>query len=241
MTAVALALVAIAALLSGVSKTAIGGIGLVTAAMMAEVLPAKESTAALLLLLLFGDFYASSVYHKTVEWSALLRLAPSVMIGVVAGWRFLAAASDVQLRDFIGGLVLVLCAIHLIIRNRPKPDHLPHLVTFAAGALAGFTSMAANAAGSIMAIYLLNMHIDRRRYLGTTAWFFFALNLTKLPFSVQLGLFDSGSILQILWALPLVWLGAWAGKKWALRASDRLFENLVLGSAIVGGLNLLLR
>jgi uncharacterized membrane protein YfcA len=85
------------------------------------------------------------------------------------------------------------------------------------------------------------MHIDRRRYLGTTAWFFFALNLTKLPFSVQLGLFDSGSVLQILWALPLVWLGAWAGKKWALRASDRLFENLVLGSAIVSGLNLLLR
>ena len=45
-------------LLVGVSKTAIGGIGLLSAALIAQVMPAKESTGVLLILFLVGDLFA---------------------------------------------------------------------------------------------------------------------------------------------------------------------------------------
>ncbi|MSV50476.1 MAG: sulfite exporter TauE/SafE family protein, partial [Actinobacteria bacterium] len=41
-------------LLVGIAKTAIGGMGLVSAALLATILPAKESTGVLLILLLVG-------------------------------------------------------------------------------------------------------------------------------------------------------------------------------------------
>ena len=60
--------------LIGLSKTAIGGIGMVNAALLATVMPAKESTGVLLVLLIVGDFFAIGVYKKHVEWKMLRKL-----------------------------------------------------------------------------------------------------------------------------------------------------------------------
>ncbi len=235
---------------------------MVATALFADVMPARESTAAVLLLLICGDLFASYSYRHDVEWRTLLRLAPSVLIGVVAGTAFLAAMSDNTVRKFIGvvagtaflaamsdntvrkfiGVVIVLmCTAQWFLRSRHKGDHLPHAVTWVAGTAAGFTSMIANAGGPPMALYLLNMHISVRRYLGTTAWFFFALNLTKLPFSVHLGLLHAHRVESLMWYVPLVGLGAWLGRRIITRISADTFQVIMLVSATAGGLNLLLR
>ena len=48
--------------LIGLSKTSIGGIGMINAALLATILPAKESTGVLLVLLITGDLFAIGVY-----------------------------------------------------------------------------------------------------------------------------------------------------------------------------------
>ena len=229
------------ALIVGISKASIGGLGLITAALFADVMPARESTAAVLLLLIVGDIIGSVMYRRDVEWRALLRLAPTVLIGIVLGTWFLANVDDGFMRRALGVTILVMCALQIGMARRPKPDHLPHWVTTITGVLAGFTSMVANAAGPIMAIYLLNMHIGVRRYIGTTAWFFFAINLTKLPFSIGLGLLHPDRALMLLWYVPLVVVGALIGRWIATRLSLVAFQQVTLGAAILGGLNLLVR
>lgn len=231
----------VAAFIIGLSKTSVGGIGIVAAVMFAAVMPAKESTAAVLFLLISGDLLACYTYRHDVDWRTIARLAPSVLVGVVAGSWFLGASSDGLMRRAIGVVVLGMVVLQLLLRTRPKPDHLAHSVTAATGVTAGFTSMVANAAGAPMAIYLMNMHISKARYLGTTAWFFLALNVTKMPFSLRLGLLQADRALQLLWFVPVVAAGAWTGRRLAQRVSMDTLQSLILAAAALGGLNLVLR
>ena len=41
--------------------------------------------------------------------------------------------------------------------------------------------MIGNAAGPVMAIYLLSMKLPKYSFIGTGAWFFMIINLVKLP------------------------------------------------------------
>ena len=49
---------------------------------------------------------------------------------------------------------------------------------------AGFITLIANAAGPLMAIYLVAMRLPKMEYVGTAAVFFMLLNLFKVPFMV---------------------------------------------------------
>ena len=75
------ALLGVAALIVGLSKTAVPGAGTVAVAIFAAVLPAKQSTGTLLLLLIVADLFAVLAYRRHTNWRALLRLAPAVIVG----------------------------------------------------------------------------------------------------------------------------------------------------------------
>ncbi|MGO2361873.1 MAG: TSUP family transporter, partial [Brachybacterium tyrofermentans] len=83
-------LVMIGALVVGLSKTAMPGGGTIAVGLFALALPAKESTAALLLLLMVGDATALWVYRREPDVRTLVRLIPSVLIGILLGTIFFA-------------------------------------------------------------------------------------------------------------------------------------------------------
>ncbi|MGO1547939.1 MAG: sulfite exporter TauE/SafE family protein, partial [Microbacterium gubbeenense] len=66
----------------GISKTGLPGSNTVGIALFAAVLPARESTAAMLLLLILGDMLALALYRRHADWRTLLRLTPSVVAGL---------------------------------------------------------------------------------------------------------------------------------------------------------------
>ena len=57
-------LLAFGSLLVGLSKTGIAGLGIFTVAIFASVLPARESTGIVLLLLICGDLIAVPMYRR---------------------------------------------------------------------------------------------------------------------------------------------------------------------------------
>jgi uncharacterized membrane protein YfcA len=59
------------------------------------------------------------------------------------------------------------------------------------GIAAGFATVVANAAGPIMNMYLLTRHLSKEQFVATGAWFFFILNLAKIPIYVWFGLFSA--------------------------------------------------
>ena len=108
------------------------------------------------------------------------------------------------------------------------------------GLAAGFTTMVANAAGAVMTVYLVAQGVDKRRFLGTAAWFFLGVNLCKLPFSVGLGLVDASMLRTAALLAPAVLVGAAIGVVTVRHLGQRSFENAVLAASALSAVPLLL-
>jgi uncharacterized membrane protein YfcA len=229
-----------AAVLVGFAKTAIGGIGALATALFATVLPARQSSGALLPLLIAGDVVAVSAYRRHADWRVLGRLFPSVAAGVVIGAVFVARADDAVMRRTIGVLLVLLVAITLVQRARRTPLVVTgRTASLCFGLMAGFTTMVANAAGPVMSIYLLATGISMMGFLGTGAWFFFLVNLFKVPFSLALGLIDFSSVRLDVKLLPALLVGALVGRLVVSRLNQGVFEALVLFFTVAASINLL--
>ncbi|GAB3603534.1 sulfite exporter TauE/SafE family protein [Microbacterium aureliae] len=236
-------LLAVAALVVGLGKTAVPGATTIAVAVFAAVLPARQSTGTLLLLLIVADVFAVLAYRRHADWRALLRLVPAVVVGLAAGVAFLAVADDAWVKRLIGVILLGVIAITLLRRRAAAvvDDTGPHKLAAAAyGSLGGFTTMVANAAGPVMSMYFLAARFSVKAFLGTAAWFFAVINLSKLPFSIGLGLLTPSGVALDLVLIPLVIAGALAGRWLAGRIDQVLFERLVIGFTIVGAVYLLI-
>lgn len=236
------ALLAVAAIIVGLSKTAVPGAGTVAVAIFAAVLPAKQSTGALLLLLIVADMFAVTMYRRHVNWRVLLRLAPAVVVGVLLGVAFLAIADDAWVKRTIGVILLAVIAVTLLRRrvSGAVSDERPHRVAAATyGTLGGFTTMVANAAGPVMSMYFLAARFPVKEFLGTAAWFFAIVNLFKVPFSIGLGIITPPGLLLDAVLVPVVVAGALLGRWIADRLDQKVFERLVIGFTIVGAVYLL--
>lgn len=237
-------LLGVAALLIGYAKTSIGGLASISIAIFASVMPARESTAAILLLLIVGDVVAVWHYRRHADLGLLRRLIPAVLPGLVLGSLFLAVVDDGVLRRSIGVLLLAMAALQLVLRWRsPDPDAVGTSRTAAVGTGlgAGFATMTANAAGAVMTLYLVAQGVEKRRFLGTAAVFFFGVNLCKVPFSAGLGLFSTTTLVRTALLAPVVVLGAWAGLHTARRLSQARFDQAVLAATVVSAVALVLR
>ncbi|ACZ21422.1 protein of unknown function DUF81 [Sanguibacter keddieii DSM 10542] len=102
------------ALSVGVSKSALPGLSTLGVALVATVIPARESTGLLLLLLICGDLVAVSSYWRQADWRLLLRLMLPVLVGVLVGVAFLARVDDLVMRRTIGAVLLLLLAVRAV-------------------------------------------------------------------------------------------------------------------------------
>jgi uncharacterized membrane protein YfcA len=234
------ALAVAAAFFVGVSKTGIGGLGMLPVVIFAQIMPAKQATGIVLPLLCFGDLIAVASYRQHTQWRFLWKLFPWTAAGVLIGYFALGRIDDRQAKLMIGSIVLVLLVLHLA-RRRKHVGEGEHGWWFAPtiGVLAGFTTLVANAAGPLMVIYLLAMRLPKMEFVGTGAVFFMLLNWFKIPFLVNLGLINAQSFSINLWLAPAVFLGAFLGKQILLKMDQRLFENLALILSALAGAKLL--
>ena len=264
-----------AACLTGLAKTVLPGAATIAVALFAAVLPAKESTGVMLVLLLVGDVLAVWSYRHDADVTMLRRLIPAVAVGVLAGAVFLRLASDTGTRRVIGVVLLLLIAATLWGRRRsarpapgaaaaagpegpaggPSPAPSPRPADDAVGsrsgagsspparvlygALAGFTTMVANAGGPVTSMYFLACRYPVKAFLGTTAWFFFLVNVTKLPFSLSLGIIRPEHLALDAVLAPVVIALALAGRRLADRMDQRVFEPIVIVLTVVSALPLL--
>ena len=234
---------ALASLLIGISKTGIPGLGILAILLVAQVIPAKASTGVILPMLIVGDIFAVAYYKRHAVWSHLYRLFPWAMAGIVGGYLIMDKISDRQLKPLIGIIVLSLLILNYFRNRRPDADlHIPTDWRFAAvlGLLAGMTTMLANAAGPIMIIYLLAMRLPRQEFLGTGAWYFFLMNLFKVPFSANLGLINPQSLMLNLVNLPLLAIGALLGVYLLRILPEKQFAILVQILALAAALRLII-
>jgi uncharacterized membrane protein YfcA len=232
-------LLVVGAFVVGVSKTGISGMGVLTVAIFANLLPPKQSTGVLLPLLVVADVVAVAAYRRHAVWFQLRRLIPWLTVGILIGYYAMDHINDTQVRRIIGVILLVMVTLHLWRRKQGQPVP-PHALWFTAatGLIAGFTTMVANAAGPIMTLYMLSIGLPKMEFLGTGAWYFLLVNVFKLPLSHHLGLITGESLKFDALLAPVVILGALLGQPFVKRINQAWFEALALGMTLIAGLRL---
>lgn len=239
------ALLILGAFVTGLSKTGIPGLGILSVALFANAIEARLSTGALLPLLLCADIFGVSFYRKHASWPHLWRLFPSVIAGVVVGFLALGRLNSTQIERLMGGIILSMTLLHVWRQRQANAleSKIPHTwwVAACAGFLAGFTTMVANAAGPVMILYLLMIGLPKLAFVGTAAWFFMLVNAFKVPFSVQLGLITRESLLlDAMLVLPMV-PGALLGPVILKRMNQQAFEAVALALTAAAAIRLLMR
>jgi hypothetical protein len=97
-------------------------------------MPAKESTGVLLPLLILGDVFAVWSYRRHAHWRTLLRLMPTVVVGILLGAVFVARVDDTVMRRTIGVVLVLLVAVSLWTRFRQAAaDRVPAAASAGSG------------------------------------------------------------------------------------------------------------
>lgn len=234
---------ATAAVCIGLSKTGFGGVGMVAVLLMAQVMPARESTGAVLPLLIVADVFAVRAFRRFTIWRHLLKLLPPALLGIVTGWWLMPRIPNGSFGPAIGWMVLallVLTVLQKLFARVPAAAAEHPAIAWPVGWAAGVTTMLANAAGAVMTIYLLACRLPKYEFVGTAAWFFFIVNMLKVPFSASMGLITPSSLLVDLALVPGILAGVACGKLLLGLINQAAFEWLMIVFSFAGGLRLIL-
>lgn len=225
-----------AVLLYGFSKTAMPVAGVVAGPMLAAALGPTIAAGFAVPLLLLGDLMGLLYFRQHANWPVMLRIVPGVLVGFVITALLFAFASTSVVARVIGVLLLISVGLE-IYRRRSKIDQKldqgegatpRRLEAGFYGTLTGVTTMAANAGGAAMTLYLVKMRVPMLAFMGTSVWFFFILNLIKVPFIIPLGLITQDSLVANLWFAPVLVIGALIGITTFRRMNQAWFERIAL-------------
>jgi hypothetical protein len=224
------------------SKTGISGVGLMVVPILANAFGGRVSVGLLLPILIFADIFAVSWYNRHAQWKHILRLIPWALAGILTATLVGKNLSDSNFNRLLA--ILVLSGIVILIWQdvRSGQIKIPESRWFAAslGLLGGFATMMGNAAGPVMALYLLSMRLPKNAYIGTGAWFFFIVNLSKVPLHIwSWKTISFDSFLLDLVMIPAIAAGAFLGI-WLVRFfPEKFYRYLVIGTTMLSALLLI--
>ena len=220
----------ISALLIGVNKTALPGIGILPVVLLANTFDARISTGMQLLMLAWADIMAVIYYKRIADWKTVLRLLPTAILGF-----FIAIFVDnlipaKEFRHLMGWTLVIALAVMIWSEIFAKENRWMKRWWYSAifGLLGGFTTMIGNAAGPVLSVYLLSMRKDKMEYIGINAWFFLVVNLLKVP--LQIFVWDNiswGTLSLNLTMLPIIGIGAWIGIRIVKVFPEKAFHRFI--------------
>ena len=229
-------LIVVCAMLIGMSKTGVPGVSMIVVPTLALIFGGKQSTGILLPILIIADVFAVVYYHRDAKWKHLLRALPWAFAGLFLALWIGNLVNDDQFKRIIAITVFLSIALMIWKDYYSKREFTPDKWWFAAlmGIVGGFATMIGNVAGPIFAIYLLAMHLNKKSFIGTTAWFFFIINLSKFPLQVLVWKnINLNTITISMIVLPAIALGAWLGISLVKRIPEKAYKWVVIVITVV--------
>ena len=232
-------LLALSGLLIGMSKTGLSGVGLMVVPILANAFGGRPSVGLLLPILIFADVFAVAWYHRHAQWKHIIRLLPFAISGILMATLVGKNISDATFNHLLAALVIFGIVILVWRDLRSEKIKVPESKWFAAGlgSLGGFATMIGNAAGPVMALYLLSMRLPKNIYIGTGAWFFFIINLSKVPLHIwSWKTITAESFILDLFMIPAIAAGAFLGI-WVVKLlPERVFRIIVIATTLLSAL-----
>jgi uncharacterized membrane protein YfcA len=228
-------ILSLTALLIGLAKTGLTGINLIALPLMASIYGGKASSGIVLVLLIVGDLFGVFYYHAHADKKSLVGLIPWAVVGVILGTLVGERISNEVFLLLMAIIILISISIILIQEIRKQPITITWSVASGVlGILGGFTTMIGNVAGAVMTLYLLSKGMTKNSMIGTGAWFFFLINLFKVPFHVMSwGTINLDTLVLVAPFTPLIVLGALVGVRLVAKIPEAPYRYVIIALTIV--------
>lgn len=231
-----------AVMLIGLSKGGFAGLGALGTPLLAIGIGDPIQAAAVLLpILIAQDVVGVAAFRKQWDRRVLAVMLPGAVVGILLGYLLAARISASAVMAALGLISILFGGYRLLIEGRASPLASPgsgwsgRLL----GVVAGFTSQIAHAGGPPFQMWVMPQRLPHVVVAGTTAFFFAAVNLIKVPAYLALGQFTVVNLTASLALLPFAIFGSLAGVWLVRRVSGERFYRIVYLLMIVAGAKLL--
>ena len=238
-----------AVIIQGISKSGFaGGAGILSVPLMMLVMPVDKVSATMLPVLILCDMNAIYFHWHNKDWTVIRQIYVPAIVGILLGafvWWWVGRQGVEQwgtpIKRFVG-VIAILFALYIVAREaslRWVEQHRAGWKTgILAGITAGFTSTIAHAAGPIVSLFMFSQGMGKTLFVGTVAWTFTLINLTKLPFYIGVGLVDFRVLYFDVFLIPLIPIGSFLGKWMHHRVSESAFNRVILVLTFIAGIQL---
>ena len=231
------------AVVLGIAKSGLKGIGIFAVTLMALAFGARQSTGQILPLLMFGDLFAVLYYNRHARWDHLKRFLPWMILGICFG-AFVGKDLPEDIFKWTMASIILGSVLLMVWWDIRKSKHVPRHPAFAGfmGITAGITTMIGNLAGPFSNLYFLAMRLPKNEFIGTAAWLFLLTNWFKLPLHIFVWkTIDIETLKTDLWLLPGVLLGLFVGIRLVRMIRNTSYRRLILFLTAFGSILLLLQ
>jgi len=232
-----------AVVLTGISKAGFGGaVGSLAVPMLSLAIAPPQAVAIMLPILLAMDAMGLATFRGRVDRAILRWTVPAGLLGTLLGWALFRLIDDRWIRGLVGVEAVVFGAQKLLEGSRawtgePRAAHWRPAVFWSA--LAGFTSFISHAGGPPMMRFMLPLRLHQEILVGTLAWYFAAINASKLLPYGQLGLLDWTNLGTSLALLPVVPVGYLIGLRFLKVVKPAVFVRVASVALVLTGVKLL--
>jgi len=162
--------------------------------------------------------------HPRVLWRLVVRIAPSLLVGIALGLTALASLDRSLMVRLLGATVVAVAAWNLLSPRLSRRDSRP--LDVAAGLVAGLLSGAFNTAGPPLVAHLYRRPEAPLDLVVTLQAIFLVSCIGRATMATAQGLIDAQIALQSLQAAPFVVTGALLGVAAARRTEAERFRRV---------------
>lgn len=235
---VELIVLALSSFLVGLRRGGLQGGGIIAVALMVSQFGAAEAVGISVVIFICADLQAIFLFIKDLDAKLLLKFMIPTSFGLAAA-ALLGPYLPESLYKWILFSLLLITYGTQILHDRMdfKLDSATHqlLLTLVFGFLSGFTSMIGNLSSIFIAIFFATIRSTRDTFIATSIWFFFVVNMIKLP--VHLFYWHSmefNALYRILIFIPLITGGIFLGRFISRSLSEKSYWRFVTVMSGVG-------
>ncbi|WP_172195069.1 sulfite exporter TauE/SafE family protein [Saccharibacillus qingshengii] len=210
------------------------GFALIALPLLSLFLPLHQAVPIIVILSLLVCLTVVIPNRRDVNVRQVWLLILAGMVAAPFGTYLLLVVSPSVLKSATGILITVFAALMLLGRSVPIRSERTAFVT--AGLLSGLLNGSISVSGPPLALILSNQGMSKQAFRANLALNGVVLNIVSVLSFAAGGLLDSGTGHFLLWTLPAMGLGAWAGARAVSRFDEARFKQVSLWLILVSGL-----
>lgn len=197
--------ICLAAFLVGVGKGGVPGVHTVSVACFTfcnmAVSNFKRAIAINVMTNIICDTYVLFLRYNDVDWKLLIFFMPPLMVGMGIGYLLMGVLTDNNVRIFVGGMLLVVCAWNQYKERSDKrqmkakkdgdddtaPQTLPNWLLYVILLFGGVASVLANLMLPIMQLVMLSVDCSKEVFIATPRAVTLVSNIVKVGIHLHAG------------------------------------------------------